>query len=138
MAEEVLANENFDINSLKGIFQNAYLEVKKHETLDIYYIEDKLKVVLNVDENNRFIKYSVVLGTNPKKSELEILKALNLANSEYIMFQISYDDDSTVFISYYLWIEGGVIPKNVVKTYHFFNKVMLGIVVELSEKEIVL
>ena len=94
--------------------------------------------MLNVDENKRFIKFSVVLGTNPKKSELEILKAINQTNSEYIMFQVACDDDSTAFISYYLWIEGGVIPKNVVKTYHFFNKVMLGVVVELSEKDIVL
>ena len=126
------------MTSLKEIFNNVYLEVKKHESLDIHYIQDKLKVLLDVDENKRFIKFSVVVGTNTSKSELEILKALNLSNYEYLMFQTSCDDNNTAYVRYYLWIEGGVIPKNIIKTYQSFNKIMLSMIIELNEKGIIL
>lgn len=121
MADVLSPREAKDPNTLKSLFEDAYMDTTVDSDGDLRVEEDGLGCyVLPINDGNR-IKLLTVWQARSGSTPSKRLDFANRVNDEIITVRVSIGDD-LVFFDYYIPIEGGITKKAVIlATKHFLS-----------------
>jgi hypothetical protein len=112
--EEIIDKESLNVEKVHQLFKDAFYEV----TLDpkgFLVLKDIFKIYVDLDPKNRYISFSVYFPIREDASMAERYKLLNVLNKEIILIRSFIQDSNNVItIQYYLYLENGTTPKNVI------------------------
>ena len=122
MADDVLSpREVEDTNTLKSLFDDAYMDTSLDNDGDLHVDEDGLGCyVLPINEGSR-IKLLAVWQARSGSTRSKRLEFANRVNEGIITVRVSISDD-VIFFDHYIPVEGGITKKAIVlATKHFLN-----------------
>jgi len=125
--ETLITNENLSVLAVKTIFDNAFIDNGVDEKdCNSFWIKENWKTWVYIDEKKRFLSYSIYLQINPNISPKSIEEYLKYINSDYIWVKAVSVSNEAVMFKAYLWVEGGISHKNVIRGYKGFLGIVEG------------
>ncbi|MFO7655673.1 MAG: YbjN domain-containing protein [Bacteroidales bacterium] len=119
--EKLISNENVSKELVKEIFDNAFLDTGYDQ--DDLFIKETWRTWLFVDEKNRFLSFNLYFNLNQNSKLADRLDYVNYVSKEFIIVKVALYDKTVRFGSY-IWLEGGVSPRNIIKAYKAFIMVI--------------
>ena len=119
--EKLITNENVSKELIKEVFDSAFLDTG-YDQGDLF-IKETWRTWVFVDEKNRFLSVNLYFNLNLSSSLADRLDYVNYVSKEFILVKVALYD-KTIRFGTYIWLEGGVSPKNIIKTYKAFLMVI--------------
>ena len=113
MSEEMLLPEDVNSESVKKVFDDAYMEASLDSDGDVK-IKDRYSCFLRPDPDGRLIALYAIFGANPAAQQPAKLEYINRVNDQVKLIRGSVMGDGRYFFDYYIPIEGGITKKAVV------------------------
>lgn len=111
MNDEIITPENLSPQSLKAVFDSAYMDT----TLDAEgNLKIKDRVTLHVRPREDRIRIFALFGFKPSASQHQRLEFVNKVNMEYIIVRATTGDNDTLFFDYDIPVAGGITKKAIV------------------------
>ncbi|MBU2595147.1 MAG: hypothetical protein KKG02_11495 [Candidatus Edwardsbacteria bacterium] len=141
MSNTVINRDELSYDSIASILENAYIDYEwNNDKAGILVNIDTNTTLLTIDEEKRYIRY---LGYTPVSESgeyyLKIKNNISAANEKFIMAcHTLLKNDNGVYVivsTYYLWTDGGLVPKNFISSLKYFNKVIMESLLYLVNNE---
>ncbi|MBN1422194.1 MAG: YbjN domain-containing protein [Planctomycetes bacterium] len=118
MSEELITTENVSLDAVKIVLEQAFMDpvVESDRTI---MLKDQYKIWLNFDPNKRYIQIRSAFRVKDGASHEDLLEYVNGVNTSLIFIRL-YVHESSLVMDHYIWLDGGVTKKNLVKTVKFF------------------
>lgn len=115
---EMISVENVNRDLIGQLFESAFFNTALDDKGSLF-IKDKFRVYIDIGKKNQNITFSVYFNFQEAVGDDE-RKALVDAINTGLMQIKSVLSNNILTIEYDLWIEGGVLPKNIVLAYRSF------------------
>ncbi len=113
MSDEVIFPEGINSDTLKKLFEDAYMDVSVDTDGDLI-VKDNYRCYLRPDPDGRLISIYAIFGCNPAALEQDKLTYINRVNDQVKMIRASVSANGKFFFDYYLSVEGGITKRSVV------------------------
>ena len=113
MSDEFLSGEGMTAESLKVIFDEAYMETSIDSDGDLV-IKDGYRCFLKPDPDGRLLAACSIFGAADGASPQAKLEFVNRVNDQVKVIRASVMKDGRYFFDYYVPVEGGITKKAVV------------------------
>ena len=113
MSDEFIYPEGISADSLKKLFEEAYMEVSVDTDGDLI-VKDNYRCYLRPDPDGRLISIYAIFGANAAAAEPDKLAYINKVNDQVKLIRASVSSNGKFFFDYYLSIEGGIPKRSVV------------------------
>ena len=121
---DIISKENVTIDLIKSIFQNSFYEITD-TTATYIKIKDTYSIYIDLDEEKRYLTYSVNWPVNESFSLQQKFDLLNRISKEVLVVTPYYSTSgSTLVVKTTVWIEGGNTAKNIVLNEKIFLKAL--------------
>jgi hypothetical protein len=123
-ATDIISKDNVSVAKIKGLFENAFYDIK--ETTSTYVqIKDVFNIYIDVDNDGRYITYSVNWPINDNFTLQDKYDLLNKIGRDVLLVTPYYSSTgSSLIIKTTLWLEGGTTAKNIILTEKIFVKAL--------------
>ena len=124
-SDQVIDHNTLSVQSMKSIFENAYLEVTG--TYDNFIIvKDSYSIFVTLyDPSKRYIEYVIFNNFKDGVSDMDKYQFVNKVNKELIEVTAYYDTEKNQAVfKYDLWVEGNVTAKDIVQSFKAFQKTL--------------
>ena len=119
MAEKIISTDNLSKELLKEIFDDAYLDAGFDEKDGDLFVKETWKTWIYLDEKKRYISLSLYFIINEDSSMADRLEYAGNVSREFILIKANLEKTVIAFKTY-IWLEGGMTFKNIIKTYKAF------------------
>ena len=113
MSDEFIYPEGINTESLKALFEEAYMEVSLDTDGDLI-VKDNYRCYLRPDTDGRLISIYAIFGANAEALQPDKLAYINLVNDQVKLIRASVSANGKFFFDYYLSVEGGISKRAVV------------------------
>ena len=113
MSDELILPEAINSDTLKKLFEDAYMDVSVDTDGDLI-VKDNYRCYLRPDPDGRLISVYAIFGANPAAVDQDKLAYVNKVNDEVKMIRASVSNNGKFFYDYYLSVEGGITKRAVV------------------------
>ena len=119
MSEKMISSDNLSKDLLKNIFDDAYLDAGFDEKDGDLYVKETWKTWFFLDEKKRYFSMSLYFIINEDSSMADRLEYASNVTREFILIKANVEKTVIAFKTY-VWLEGGMTYKNIIKTYKAF------------------
>ena len=113
MSDEFIYPEGITVDSLKKLFEDAYMEVSVDTDGDLI-VKDNYRCYLRPDPDGRLISIYAIFGANAEAVQDAKLAYINKVNDQVKLIRASVSSNGKFFYDYYLSVEGGISKRAVV------------------------
>jgi hypothetical protein len=113
VSDEFIYPEGINVESLKVLFEEAYMEASVDTDGDLI-VKDNYRCYLRPDPDGRLISIYAIFGCNPAAMEQDKLAYINKVNDQVKMIRASVSANGKFFYDYYLSVEGGISKRSIV------------------------
>jgi hypothetical protein len=119
VSDEFIYPEGINADSLKQLFEEAYMEVSVDTDGDLI-VKDNYRCYLRPDPDGRLISIYAIFGAAAEAAPPDKLVYINRVNDQVKMIRASVSANGKFFFDYYLSIEGGISKRAVVMSVRRF------------------
>ncbi|GIV62489.1 MAG: hypothetical protein KatS3mg044_1355 [Rhodothermaceae bacterium] len=127
MPTDLLHPEDVSVETLKQIFDQAYLETTIDADGHLFVEDGQVGCYVFPSENGKDIRFAGFATPRQDASLLQRLTFANHANQTFKIVRTYVIDSGKVVFDYYLCVDGGITPRALVMTFRRF----VGIPVEI-------
>jgi len=113
MSDELMHPEELSSDSLKELFDEAYMETSV-DTEGVVLVKDKYSCFLRPDADSKMIAVYAVFGVNDGAQPVAKLEYVNRVNDEVKLIRASVMSDGRFFFDYYIPVDGGITKRAIV------------------------
>ena len=113
MADELILPEAINSDTLKKLFEEAYMDVSVDTDGDLI-VKDNYRCYLRPDPDGRLISIYAIFGANAAAVDQDKLAYVNKVNDQVKLIRASVSANGKFFYDYYLSVEGGITKRAVV------------------------
>ena len=113
MSDEFIYPEGINAESLKQLFEEAYMEVSVDTDGDLI-VKDNYRCYLRPDTDGRLISIYAIFGGSAGAVDADKLAYINRVNDQVKLIRASVSANGKFFFDYYLSVEGGISKRAVV------------------------
>jgi hypothetical protein len=113
VSDEFIYPEGINSDSLKKLFEEAYMEVSVDTDGDLI-VKDNYRCYLRPDQDGRLISIYAIFSGNPASAEVDKLAYINRVNDQVKLIRASVSTNGKFFFDYYLSVEGGISKRAIV------------------------
>ena len=125
MTNELITSENFSVEQLKTIFDDAYMDISVGEKGEIMVHDDVDCLVLINEQRKDLVRLMALFGFEPTVSEVDRLRTANRINDEYIVVRAIAGLNDTLQFDWHIPVSGGISKKSLVLTVKRFCSIPL-------------
>ena len=115
---EIISVENVNRDLLRAHFDQAYFNTGLDDKGSLF-VQDKYKVYVDVGKKNQNITFSVYFNFNDDAANPDRRDLVDAINAGLMQLKAVLSD-KVLTLEYDLWVEGGVLPKNVILAYRSY------------------
>lgn len=119
MSDEFIYPEGISQDTLKKMFEEAYMEVSVDTDGDLI-VKDNYRCYLRPDPDGRLISIYAIFGASATAAPEDKLTYINHVNDQVKMIRASVSANGKFFFDYYLSVEGGVSKRAIVMSVRRF------------------
>ena len=119
MSDEFIYPEGISQDTLKKMFEEAYMEVSVDTDGDLI-VKDNYRCYLRPDPDGRLISIYAIFGASETAAPADKLTYINHVNDQVKMIRASVSANGKFFFDYYLSVEGGVSKRAIVMSVRRF------------------
>ena len=113
MSDELIFPEGITSDTLKKLFEDAYMDVMVDTDGDLI-VKDNYRCYLRPDPDGRLISIYAIFGASDGAQQPTKLAYINKVNDQVKMIRASVSANGKFFYDYYLSVEGGITKRAVV------------------------
>ncbi|MGA3058548.1 MAG: YbjN domain-containing protein [Candidatus Limnocylindrales bacterium] len=119
MSDEFIYPEGVNSDTLKKLFEEAYMEVSVDTDGDLI-VKDNYRCYLRPDPDGRLISVYAIFGANSSAKQADKLAYVNHVNDQVKLIRASVSANGKFFFDYYLSVEGGISKRSIVMSVRRF------------------
>ena len=119
MKDKIISPKNISSELLKQLFEDAYLDASIDKKTGNIIIKENWSTWIYIDEEKRYFSFNISFTIKKKSKLVDRVEYTHNVSKEFILIK-AYNDNGGITFSTYIWLEGGVTPKNIIKTYKAF------------------
>ena len=119
MSDEFIYPEGISVDSLKKLFEEAYMEVSVDTDGDLI-VKDNYRCYLRPDPDGRLISIYAIFGASPDAADPAKIAYINKVNDQVKLIRASVSSNGKFFFDYYISVEGGVSRRSIVMSVRRF------------------
>jgi hypothetical protein len=119
VADEFIYPEGISQDTLKKMFEEAYMEVSVDTDGDLI-VKDNYRCYLRPDPDGRLISIYAIFGASATAAPADKLTYINHVNDQVKLIRASVSANGKFFFDYYLSVEGGVSKRAIVMSVRRF------------------
>ena len=113
MSDEFIYHEGINAESLKQLFEEAYMEVSVDTDGDLI-VKDNYRCYLRPDPDGRLISIYAIFGAAAEAAQPDKLVYINRVNAQVKLIRASVSANGKFFFDYYPSVEGGISKRAIV------------------------
>ena len=137
MATELVTPDNVSAETLRDIYDQAYMDVTLDEEHGLIRIREELTARAHLSESRERVQLLAVYGLKDEAQRIDRLELVNRINENYVLIRAGIDDDGDLWFDYYILVKGGLTKKAIVQATRAFLMLVPKAVNECDEDGIV-
>ncbi len=121
MEEKLISSENLSTQVIKSLFDNAFIDTGFDK--EDLFIKERWRTWVYVDKGNRYFSLNLYFTANQSAKMADRIEYATRINDEFILVKVIPEQNVITFRTY-VWVEGGVTPKNIIHVYKAFIMVI--------------
>ena len=119
MSDEFIYPEGINVEALKVLFEEAYMEASVDTDGDLI-VKDNYRCYLRPDQDGRLISIYAIFGAAEGALPEDKLTYINRVNDQVKLIRASVSSNGKFFFDYYLSVEGGISKRSIVMSVRRF------------------
>lgn len=135
MQDEMITPENVSNELLKNIFDRAYFKTSFDDNGNFLF-QDRFRTFIDINKNKNYLTLNTHFKIDTNAPFSNVVNYANRINRELIQVK-AIAQENLLSIEYDVWIEGGILDRNIIFAAKFFASQLTG-VVQKDEQEVLL
>ncbi|MCS7178695.1 MAG: YbjN domain-containing protein [Anaerolineae bacterium] len=136
MNERVLSPEEVSPQTIKAIFDDAYITATLTPDDKVCVTEGGIKIFISVEEDKQLLTYFLLFGWRSGtlfQDQLEFTNALN----QNVVFLRAWAFPEGIVLDYSLPYDGGLLPQQVLSAYQWLRRTAIWGIQQYDQKHLV-
>ena len=123
MANEIMEPGSINRDSLRELFESAYVDVSVDEDGDLV-VTEQFNVFVMPAEGGAFVHLLAVFAPDEQAAEEEKIRFANTWNDRWSLVRCCVDQRGRFVFDHYIWAEGGLTRKNLVQSLKAYQLIL--------------
>lgn len=135
MDTSVIAPEEVTVETVRKVFENAFLDTAMTADGKISITEGGIRTFLIVDTDRKFLNFLLIFGCKQGAKVNDIVDFATEVNKGLIFLRAIPLQDGIVF-DYWLSYDAGLLPKQIITAYRWLRKATVDAIQKYDQKRL--